>query len=276
MITVREGIVRPELLSATEREVYDRKRNSPQTFVYNTAEELLFELRLRAAIVNAAIALERSDVAFATFQKSRANGKYWNRLYSGGFQLRREVSPAAAIRDIYANGADYGFECATAVIIVLYKAVLDTIGDRAFDRLFGNLYLYSWEHDSDMPLVTEDGRRETFPGDVLYYTNPDFDPETPQWQGENAVQLLGDRLYGHGIGITNEAGIIAELNENRRPGSTVSAHLFERTTYPDFAAIMREAQNAGGLSPWPRSWPRAWPRDWVAGRIGTRTRLYRR
>ncbi|GAA3401822.1 protein-glutamine gamma-glutamyltransferase [Paenibacillus hodogayensis] len=272
MITVGQGAIRPDLLSGTERVIYEQKMGSSTPFHYETADELLFELKLRAATVAAAIALEHSEVAFATFKKSRANNNYWRRTNEGGFELRKRASPSAAIRDIYANGGEYGFECATAIVIVLYKAVLDTIGDETFDRLFGNLYLYSWEHDSDMPLVTEDGKRETFPGDVLYYINPDYNPETPQWQGENVVKLTGDMLFGHGIGIKNERGIIDELNENRRPGSQISARLFERTTHPDYSAILQETQVRSGTSG--PAFARSWPAGAIAGRIGRRTRVY--
>lgn len=35
----------------------------------------------------------------------------------GGFLLRSGVTPASAIRDIFRNGRQYGFECATAIVI---------------------------------------------------------------------------------------------------------------------------------------------------------------
>ncbi|MEF3304123.1 protein-glutamine gamma-glutamyltransferase [Paenibacillus sp. GYB003] len=272
MIIMLDGSTpaRPGNLSAAERDVYDQKSRSPTTFRYASEEELLFELRLRAAIVEAAAGLDRSGAGFATFGKSRANRTFWSRMDNGGFLLKSGALPSAAIRDIYANGGAYAFECATAIVIVLYKAVLETIGDRNFNRLFGNLQLYSWEHDSDMPLVTQDNARESFAGDVLYYKNPDYNPKTPEWQGENVVKMPGGKLFGHGIGIVGEAEIIRHLNNHRKPGSQVSAYLFHRTTYPNFNAILYEMRSGTGSAPLDRPWPGGW----IAGRIGSRTRLY--
>lgn len=274
MIIVGDGYnpINPASLSGTERDVYEHKMNSSATYRYNTAEELLFELKLRAAIVESAVQLERSGAAFASFSKSRGNEAYWERLDNGGFQLKPNVRPSNAIRDIYRNGRAYGFECAMAIVIVLYKAVLETIGDEAFDRLFANLYLYSWEHDSDLHLITIKGKRESFSGDVLYYSNPDYDPKTPQWQGENVVKMPGNLLYGHGIGIKNEAGIVRELNEHRKKGSSRSAYLLDQVTYPNFTEIMRYTHPYGGTRS--QLEQRLWPADWIAGRIGSRVQLY--
>ena len=47
------------------------------------------------------------------------------------------------------------------------------------------------------------------PGDVVYFNNPDFDPLTPQWRGENAVVLEDGTYFGHGIGIAT-----AEQNDS--------------------------------------------------------------
>ncbi|MDF2726270.1 MAG: protein-glutamine gamma-glutamyltransferase, partial [Paenibacillus sp.] len=243
MIIVQQGSVDPSGLSGTERDVYDQKMASSENFYYRTADELLFELKLRAAIVKAARDLQASGPAFASFSKSRANPRYWDRTEEGGFRLKPNVSPSDAIRDIYSNSSAYGFECATAIIIVLYKAVLETIGDDLFDQLFGNLYLYSWEHDTDMPITTVKGNHPSFPGDILYYSNPDHDPSKPQWQGENVVKLPGNKLYGHGIGITNEEGIIRELNANRKRGSRKSAYLLDQVTSPNYSDIMFETRS---------------------------------
>ncbi|TMV47591.1 protein-glutamine gamma-glutamyltransferase [Paenibacillus mesophilus] len=272
MIIIREGInpINPANMSGTEKEVYDQKMSASTPYYYDSADELLFELKVRAAIVEAAAALEKSNASFASFSKSRGNDKYWTRTDNGGFRLKQNARPSAAIRDIYANGRAYAFECAMAIVVVLYKAVLDTIGTEAFDRLFGNLYLYSWEHDSDLPLITVKSRQPTFAGDVLYYKNPDYDPKTPQWQGENVVKMPGNLLFGHGIGIKNEAGIIRELNYHRKRGSKVSAYLLDQVTYPNFQELMGEARTDYRTHP---SVP-CLPPGWIGGRIGSRLQIY--
>lgn len=242
MIIVAGGIpVDTFGMTPLEREIVEQKNRSATSYHYESMESLRFELRLRAAIVDASVAMQKSDVVFRSFKKSFCSEAYWTRTENGAFQQKPFVGPSDAIRDIYVNGHLYGFECATAVIIVLYKAVLETIGTEAFDRLFADLYLYSWHHDSDLRLITVYGKQEVFPGDIVYFKNPDVDPEMIQWQGENAVKLQAALYFGHGIGITNAEGIIAKLNRYRKPGSTESAYLLDEATYPNFFYVQHAA-----------------------------------
>ncbi|GAB7055858.1 protein-glutamine gamma-glutamyltransferase [Paenibacillus sp. YK5] len=243
MIIIAGGSVPVDLYGMTplEREIAEQKIRSGTPFHYESMESLRFELKLREAIVDSSVAMQRSGAVFRSFKKSFCNEAYWIRTENGAFQQRPFVRPTDAIRDIYVNGQLYGFECATAVIIVLYKAVLETIGTAAFDRLFANLYLYSWHHDSDLRLITVYGKRLAFPGDIVYFKNPDVDPEMIHWQGENAVKLNGDLYFGHGIGIMNAEGIISRLNRYRKPGSTVSAYLLDEATYPNFFYLQQAA-----------------------------------
>ncbi|SFT09595.1 protein-glutamine gamma-glutamyltransferase [Paenibacillus sp. BC26] len=201
-----------------------------------------FEPTLRSNIIAAARDLNSSPAGFATFKKSFCNEKYWTLTSEGGFQLRDSVMPAEAIQDIFSNGKKYGFECATAIIIVLYKAVLDTLGETPFNRLFQNLYLHSWQADSDLGLITEDAPSEkSQPGDVLYFKNPDVNPDKMEWQGENVVKLGDDLYFGHGIGIKSGEGIIASLNKRRIEDATKSAYLEDRFVYPDFYHLSQYA-----------------------------------
>jgi protein-glutamine gamma-glutamyltransferase len=217
-----------------EREIYAQKKNSFVTYAYDSVEELQFELKLRSKIVGAARALLASKAAFAPFRRSRCNWKYWIRTEKGGFQLRPNALPSAAIKDIYVSGGLYAFECATAMVIVLYKAILDTIGEERFNVLFDNLLLFDWNYDSDLHLITVNSREESFPGDILYFQNPDVSMDTPEWQGENAIKLGNNLYYGHGIGNKSEVQMIAALNHHRKPNSTRSAYLKDQTTYPDY------------------------------------------
>jgi protein-glutamine gamma-glutamyltransferase len=158
----------------------------------------------------------------------------WERTYNGGFQLRPEVSPSYAITDIFRNGRAYAFECATAMVLILYKAVLETIGRDKFDMYFKNLYVRDWHYDSDLNLVTVFDSDEATLGDIVYFNNPDHHPETPEWQGENAIKVAYDYYFGHGIGIRTARGIIEALNRRRFPGSHRSAYLTEQVNHPDF------------------------------------------
>lgn len=226
-------------LTNLERQMLEAKRKSDQVYVYSSVDALIDELRMRSQIVEAANDLHRSGVGFADFNRSRSNPVYWNRTANGGFQLISGQSPSAAIRDIYTNGPLYAFECATAIIIIMYKAVLETIGSEAFDRYFADLYLRDWNVDSDLRFVTHHNNQAVYPGDVLYFENPDHDPDQPWWQGENVVLLDKDLYYGHGIGIGTGEEIIEELNQFRKSGATQSAFLSDLVLLPDYEYIRR-------------------------------------
>jgi protein-glutamine gamma-glutamyltransferase len=217
-----------------EKEIYLQKKNSASTYAYDSYDELRFELTLRSKIVEAARALLASKAHFVSFKKSRCNWKYWIRTEQGGFQLRPNVPSSAAIRDIFVSGGLYAFECATAMVIVLYKAMLDTIGEARFNGLYGDLLLYDWNYDTDLHLITIDTNDESFSGDILYFKNPDFSLDTPEWQGENVVKLAHNLYYGHGIGNKSQQQMINELNGHRRPNSKQSAFLKNQATYPDY------------------------------------------
>lgn len=236
--------------SPLEKEIYSKKNNSPTTYTYDSVEELQFELTLRAKIVEAARALLASKADFASFKRSRCNWKYWIRTEQGGFQMRPDVSPAAAIRDIYVSGGLYAFECATAMLIVLYKAMLDTIGEAKFNSLFDNLLLWDWNFDSDLHLITMDKRDESYPGDILYFKNPDVSPDTPEWQGENVVMLEDNLYYGHGIGNKSQQQMIAELNGHRKPNSKQSAYLLDQVTFPDYKFLSKQFTSGASDMPY--------------------------
>ncbi|MBD2871333.1 protein-glutamine gamma-glutamyltransferase [Paenibacillus arenilitoris] len=229
--------INPIALTELERDILREKRRSPVVYRYPSLDALEFELKMRYHIVEAAKAMYASGVSFATFDESRSNERLWIRTANGGFQLRRGVLPSEGINDIFINGELYAFECAGAIIIMLYKAALDTLGDAEFNAHFQNLYLRDWQHDRDLSLITTSNLDEAYAGDVLYFKNPDHDPETPEWQGENVVKLDDNLYFGHGIGIESGQDMIAALNRMRRPGSRVSAYLQDLVVHPDFEAL---------------------------------------
>lgn len=223
-------------LSGLEREIYRQKEMSPEEYRYASEADLRYELKLRSLTVAAAKALNASGAGFASFSKSRCNERFWTRDGDGGFRLNDGILPADGIRDIYDHGPAYAFECATAMVILLYKAVIEANGNEAFNANFPGLYLYDWHYDSHLRLVHEDGK-PSYPGDVLYFRNPEHDPNKPEWQGENAVKLGDDLYFGHGIGIKSEQEMITALNAVRKPGSDVSAYLTDEVVHPDYAYI---------------------------------------
>jgi len=250
------GSFNQSALTELEREIIRAKQQSPVVYSYDSPEALLFELHMRSRIVDAARSMNASGVSFATFDTDRANEQYWSRTPNGGFRQNPGVLASDAINDIFANGRLYSFECATAMVIILYKATMESIGYDTFNAHFRNLLLYDWQYDDNLRLITVNGKNEAYPGDVLYFRNPDHDPDRPEWQGENAIMLAPDQFFGHGVGIRTHDGMIAALNKIRRPGSTTSAYLTDEVDHPDFEHLRRLERP-------------------IAARIGMRSYLYR-
>lgn len=207
--------------------------NSRESFSYDNSRQLQFEITYRANIVSSAYALKDSGARFATFQTARANRDFWILTAYGGFLIRPDVTPADAITDIFVNGRKYGFECTTSMMIILYKGLLETIGPTTFNQLFRGLLLFSTEHDEDLQL-TGVQQGEPLPGDIRYIQNPEYHPATPQWQGENLIDLGNGMFFGHGIGVGMLGEFIEVLNQRRRPGATTSAFLTAQIIRPNF------------------------------------------
>jgi protein-glutamine gamma-glutamyltransferase len=249
MIKIQDTIVYNDFLahsslSKKQEKIFEALLKSPETYVYKNEHQLLFEIILRDRIIDAAISLAKSKVRFAIFRLSKCNEQFWIKNELGGFQLKEGVLPSDAINDIFINSHLYAFECATAIVIVFYKAVLDVMDKQTFNRLFSNLLLYDWHVDQDLGIKTKKGE-DYLPGDCLYFKNPEFDPQTPQWQGENTIYLGNDLHYGHGIGIKTAEGIIAALNKKRKKDATKSAYLLPQTTRVDFIYLSQFSSNLG-------------------------------
>jgi protein-glutamine gamma-glutamyltransferase len=209
-----------------------------------------WEQNLRREICAAALALHDSDTAFAVFANSRCNEQYWTRTSNGGWRLRGR--PSDAIGDIFANGRLYATECATAMVIVYYKALLEVCGEDLFNRTFRDIYLMDW--DIRDPLLVAVGRMtpatELIPGDRAYFANPDHSPDLPQWQGENVIVLGNDSYYGHGIGVTSADSIISSLNSRRKSQDSRPAYLMNSAGRPDFALLSRLTRQADSVTVW--------------------------
>lgn len=231
-----DGLYQP---GGVENGILQQMEQSAERFAYSDAQALQFEIALRAATVGHAVALNRSGMDFSVFRKTRCNPAYWERTPDGGFVLRASVSAAAAIRDIYQNGRQYATECATAMLIVFYGAVLSLYPDALFDRLFGSIRLMNWRYVPPVfaGVARMSPARTFLPGDRQYFMNPDVNPLTPEWQGENVILLDGGHYYGHGIGIGGAAEIIRALNENRTQDAMQSAFLMDQAGRPDYHSL---------------------------------------
>lgn len=233
--------------NSVEGQLLAQMMQSTDSFRYSSLEQLKFELDLRAATVDAARALNRSGMGFAVFHKSKCNPDYWDRSGNGGFRLKSGAVPADAIRDIFKHGRKYATECATAMMIVYYGALLKTYPEETFNRLFPSIYLMNW-HELD-PLLREIGRpkevAEILVGDRCYFRNPDVSPETPELHGENVIVLPDGLYFGHGIGTVSAEQIIRVLNANRKEDATRSAYFVEDSAArPDYEKLLEASQRA--------------------------------
>ena len=244
MIKLAEGEFDPKKAlekyqtGSTEYNILNKLANSDRQYNYSSQDELDFETSMRKNIVNSSIAAYRGRIAFRTFRESKCNEDYWVRRPDGGFVLRNNVKPADAINDIFRNSRKYGTECATVVVMIFYKAVLDIYGDKLFNTAFPEITLMNWQELNDlMGIATQRRVMDFLPGDCRYFRNPDVNPLTPEWQGENAIYLGGNKYFGHGIGITGPMMIIEALNSNRIEGADTSAYLMDNATRPDFRSL---------------------------------------
>lgn len=230
------GIINDYPENGIERLLLDKMHRSNDTYLYDNLSQLKFELDYRREIVNTAVNLNNSEFGFSNFKNSKCNLKYWNRTDNGGFSKITGVKSSDAINDIFINGNEYTTECATAIMIVYYKGLLNIYGDDLFNKLFPKIYLMDW--DVTEPLLKEVANPQ-IPADILlgdrvYFSNPDFDPKAPEWVGENAIVLPDSMYYGHGIGIETSVVIIQDLNSRRKEGATQSAYFEDLAGRPDF------------------------------------------
>ncbi len=231
------GIVRP-----LEQTILHVMFASPYTYSYRSMDALLFEIRFRVAITESSRELYYSGVQFADFYRSRCNPMFWDLLPDGAFQLKMGVPAAEAILDIYRNGRLYAFECATAMIIILYHAAVKMLPPAQFNRLFANMRLWGWKYDQDLQIV-HNIPPDYLPGDIRYVKNPDVNPLTPEWQGENVVDLGDGTFFGHGLGFRTVEGMIEALALRRRPGATRMPYLMLPATRPGFSYLYQFSSN---------------------------------
>lgn len=224
------------------RQLLADMESSNERYVFDSVEQLKFEVNLRKEIADTARELNRSNFSFANFRQSRCNPTYWRRTANGGFNLKEGVKPSDAIKDIYNHGEKYATECATAMLIVYYKALLDTFGENKFNSVFTDIYMMNWQikdrslKEVGYPVSVAD----ILIGDRCYIRNPDVNPRTPEWQGENVITLGKDLYYGHGIGIQRKERIISMLNRHRKRGSTRSSYFMENmAARPDFKRLFQ-------------------------------------
>lgn len=235
-----KDIVNKFPINSTEVKILKNLSDSGSIYKYNSFLELKFEIDLRVNIIRAARELAKSGIKFKNYKESTCNLEFWERTRQGGFLLKKDVSPYEAIADIFKNGSKYGTECSTAIIIVYYGALLKMYTKKLFDSVFENIHLYDWHYiDSDLGVATKGISFDTIPGDCKYFKNPEFDPKTPEWRGENTIYLGDVNYYGHGIGIKTADEMIATLNKYRKTPDSPTAFLAKSVTNPNYKHLFK-------------------------------------
>ena len=243
-----DSVVNQYPLESIEKKIIDILLSSSYKYTYNSLSQLKFELELRKNIISTSVNLHKSMFSFRVFRESKCNTNYWERTNEGGFSLKNEVKPSDAIKDILVNSAKYGTECSTAIVIVYYGAVVNVFPEEVFNRVFSHIYLMDWQYlDRSLEIHYYEEPIDYLPGDCRYFKNPDVDPLTPEWQGENAIDLGNGMYYGHGIGIKDRYEMIAILNMHRVSGSQTSAYLMESLTRPSFKILASYVPSNGLL-----------------------------
>jgi protein-glutamine gamma-glutamyltransferase len=244
MLRIAGRILRPESAivayppGTIERTIFDILDGSNEIYSYPSFDYLNFEIDLRISIIKASRDLYRSGLYFRNFRKAFCNEAFWKITSNGGFLLREDVKPSHAVQDIFDNGSLYGTECATAIVILFYKGILDVYKADFFDKIFPVIKLLNWHYlDSDIDINSHEYLADYLPGDCRYFKNPEVNPKTPEWRGENAIDLADGTYYGHGIGIKTAEGIISTLNRQRKEGAVESAYLLDMATRPNFRKL---------------------------------------
>jgi protein-glutamine gamma-glutamyltransferase len=220
------------------------------------AEDLAF----RQAVVNAACALAAGGADFSASDKTdKVNSHYWGLGYGGKMSARKFMAdgtlgkPSEALNDIFMNGKQYAFECATAMMVIYHKAILDHVGAKAFDAMFsdpGMLNFFRWERkDQDFVDVERLVHKPVplHPGSHYYYENPDASPENSAFRGENVIYLGNGRFYAHGVigksgtYVVTEKELLKSLSSLRRRGSKIAPKRVAMEMHLDGLAISKKA-----------------------------------
>ncbi len=208
--------------------------------VQSVGSVLRDRVKIGAAMVGACEDMDRVKHQFALIKDQTFNAALWQPMGNGAFSVKPGVKPSDAVKDMFTNPGLYKFECATALVIVHYKAMLDLLGPKDFDAVCANLKMGPWVYESTLQTnwkTSGDSQADAAParqaelraGDYTYFRNWDVSDtaRAAGWQGENVIALGGGKFYGHPFGVSTEAHIVDYLNQQRNPGSTRSATMLD-------------------------------------------------
>lgn len=173
-----------------------------------------FELILRRHICEAATNQFASGLQFNapyTVANCSSTNVFWE-TNGVGISIKAGANTADAIENIFSSGATFGADCYSALVIVWYKAVLDTFeecspanGRSKFASSFSSITISSTNSTYPPNLGNQTYSSYRF-GDWRYIDNPDFALSTPQFKGFNVIQMTDgvqdwDEFYEHPYGV---------------------------------------------------------------------------
>jgi hypothetical protein len=243
-LVIPKGTKTVRVTEKTNFEVTSSKKTQKRALGKRRFEQLL----ISAHVVQSAIKLDKSNVQFANYSgDDKANNKLWSMGYGGRITVRQHTSTTTAVNDVFGkNSSKYAFECATAAHLIYLNAIKDRIGSKKFDAAAPRLSVFRWDapKKSGQDLVDGTGKtgplqlsskgafaKELWPGDRVYFKNPDFEPSFTAGQGENTIFLGDGRFFGHGLGIKTKDQIIKKLNKLRKPGATKKAFMASKDNW---------------------------------------------
>lgn len=229
--------------------------------VQKIGQALCDRVRIGAAMVDASHAMADAKHEFGDL---KANKQLWRTegTEMGTMHLKPGKRPSEAIRDIFEHPEKYQFECATALVVLRYKAMLELIGERDFDRICKDLKCGPWEQENDaaaawkvrgkgqegkVAATDADVKNDLKPGDYTYFKNwsVSIAGYNAGWQGENVISLGKGMYYGHPFGIVSGKEIVDYLNQNRRTtGNVKSASLLDLRASVD-PSFLKHDRNPG-------------------------------
>ena len=241
-------------------EIIDGAKSTTKVLGVTRTEDIVFRKR----VVDAARALAEGGASFSGgWDTDAVNKKLWTLGYGGRMQVRKFLpgnqigKPSVALNDIFENGDAYGFECATAMMVIYHKAILDHVGAEKFDALFSDpkmLAFFRWDiEDADYTKVkklSEDpalAKQPAVPGSHYYFFNPDASAENSAFGGENVIYLGGGEYYAHGIVgsggtyLVTDKEITETLSALRKPGAKVDPYRATMEMHMDGLAVSKLA-----------------------------------
>jgi RHS repeat-associated protein len=207
-------------------------------------------------------------------ESPRLNPEYWDTVtktnekkvtYTVGFRLKQGVSASAAINDAFKNGGI--IDCQIGLQLIFARAILETIGSKAFDRAFGG----EGRHGSNLAVGYGDepppsklrelyetrtlsDKGQLLPGDMVYFHNAgDFlekqkatRASSPYWRGENAAF----------VGWENGERVFSGLDVDRHSEERINQRLYreynrvagDNVTYKDWRQMEARPGVLTGLS----------------------------